>query len=203
MKTSLYHSISLVLLLLTLAALSIGAAAETAAGDAADPIRGAQSWADNCSRCHNMRDPSEFRDDLWRPIMTHMRMRAGLTGQQTRDILAFLQASNYRGASARPVKVATTTASPPVDAALGATVYNQTCVVCHGADGKGAIPGVPDFTAADGALAKSDDVLLQHIIEGFKSPEAIMMMPARGGNPALTDAELAATLAHIRTNFSR
>jgi cytochrome c5 len=90
-----------------------------------------------------------------------------------------------------------------VDAALGATVYNQTCVVCHGADGKGAIPGVPDFTAADGALAKSDDVLLQHIIEGFKSPEAIMMMPARGGNPALTDAELAATLAHIRTNFSR
>jgi len=45
-------------------------------------------------RCHNARDPQEFRDDLWKPIVTHMRVRAGLTGQEARDILAFLQASN-------------------------------------------------------------------------------------------------------------
>lgn len=56
--------------------------------------RGAGLWAQNCMRCHNMRDPKEFRDDLWKPIVTHMRIRAGLTGQDTRDILAFLQASN-------------------------------------------------------------------------------------------------------------
>ncbi len=94
MKTSLYHSISLVLLLLTFAALSSGAAAETAAGDAADPLRGAQSWADNCSRCHNMRDPKELRDDQWRGVVAHMRVRAGLTGKEARDILKFLQESN-------------------------------------------------------------------------------------------------------------
>ncbi len=41
-----------------------------------------------------MRDPKEFRDDLWRPIVYHMRVRGGLTGQETRDILEFLQASN-------------------------------------------------------------------------------------------------------------
>jgi len=56
--------------------------------------RGAGLWSQNCARCHNMRDPKEFRDDLWKPIVTHMRIRAGLTGQDTRDILVFLQASN-------------------------------------------------------------------------------------------------------------
>ena len=56
--------------------------------------RGAGLWSQNCARCHNMRDPKEFRDDLWKPIVTHMRIRAGLTGQDARDILVFLQASN-------------------------------------------------------------------------------------------------------------
>ena len=56
--------------------------------------RGAKLWADNCARCHNMRDPKEFRDDQWRVIIAHMRMRAGFTGQDTRDILTFLQAAN-------------------------------------------------------------------------------------------------------------
>jgi len=59
-----------------------------------DVGRGALAWAQNCTRCHNVRDPREFRDDLWKPIVSHMRLRAGLTGQEARDILAFLQASN-------------------------------------------------------------------------------------------------------------
>jgi cytochrome c1 len=62
-----------------------------------DPMqfaRGAQTWADNCARCHNMRDPKELRDDQWRVVVSHMRVRAGLTGQEARDVLAFLQGSN-------------------------------------------------------------------------------------------------------------
>ena len=62
--------------------------------DPAAFARGAQAWADNCARCHNMRDPRELRDDQWRAVVTHMRIRAGLTGDQTRDILRFLQESN-------------------------------------------------------------------------------------------------------------
>ena len=61
---------------------------------AGDLGRGVQVWTDNCARCHNMRDPKEFRDDQWRVTMTHMRIRAGLTGQETRDILTFLQVGN-------------------------------------------------------------------------------------------------------------
>lgn len=80
-----------------MAALFIGGAGSAAAQDAGDPmafVRGAQSWADNCARCHNMRDPAEFRDDIWEPTVLHMRIRAGLTGQEVRDITAFLQKSN-------------------------------------------------------------------------------------------------------------
>ncbi len=59
-----------------------------------DYIRGVTLWADNCARCHAMRDPKEFRDNQWRVIVSHMRVRTGLDGQDARDILAFLQASN-------------------------------------------------------------------------------------------------------------
>ncbi len=72
-------------------------AAETEAATQPDPAqfaRGAQTWAENCARCHNMRDPKELRDDQWRAATAHMRVRAGLTGRETRDVLAFLQQSN-------------------------------------------------------------------------------------------------------------
>lgn len=59
-----------------------------------DFSRGVKSWADNCARCHNMRDPKEFRDDQWKVIVTHMRVRGGLTGQDARDILKYLQSAN-------------------------------------------------------------------------------------------------------------
>lgn len=72
--------------------------AQDAAGvsqpDSTQFARGAQTWADNCSRCHNMRDPKELRDDQWRATVAHMRVRGGLTGQEARDVLAFLQGSN-------------------------------------------------------------------------------------------------------------
>lgn len=69
-------------------------AQEASAQGAAQFARGAQTWADNCSRCHNMRAPKELRDDQWRAAVTHMRVRGNLTGQEARDVLAFLQASN-------------------------------------------------------------------------------------------------------------
>ena len=59
-----------------------------------DFIRGATLWANTCARCHNMRDPQELNDVEWRATLTHMRLRAGLTGQDARDILSFLQQSN-------------------------------------------------------------------------------------------------------------
>ena len=98
---------------------------------------------------------------------------------------------------------ATLAQSPPDTFAAGKVVYQQTCIVCHGANGKGAIPGVADLTAASGALSKSDDALLKSIREGFQRPGAALAMPAKGGNPALSDAQLKAVLAYLRAAFGK
>lgn len=55
---------------------------------------GAKAWANNCARCHTMRDPKDLSDRHWKIVMTHMRLRASLDGKQVRDITAFLQRSN-------------------------------------------------------------------------------------------------------------
>lgn len=59
-----------------------------------DMTNGAKAWSDNCMRCHNMRTATELRDDQWIITAFHMRVRGGLTGQETRDILTFLQKTN-------------------------------------------------------------------------------------------------------------
>ena len=43
-----------------------------------------------------MRSPTDLRDDQWITTVFHMRVRAGLTGQEARDILTFLQGSNAK-----------------------------------------------------------------------------------------------------------
>lgn len=87
-----------ILVAFSLPVLAASSSAETKSEDAkqnlASYARGAQAWANNCSRCHNARDPKDYRDDQWPVIMQHMRIRAGLTGQETRDILKFMQGSN-------------------------------------------------------------------------------------------------------------
>ncbi len=167
-----------------------------------DIARGAQEWANNCARCHEMRDATEFRDDSWDTIVAHMRVRAGLTGQQARDILEFLKAGNYQLRAATMSSVAAE-AGGAVTEKEGKAVFGQTCIACHGVDGKGVLPGVPDFTAAGGALSKSDPILLQHIVNGFQSPGSPMAMPPRGGNPQLTDKDLHEALEYIRQQFGR
>ncbi len=84
----------------------------------------------------------------------------------------------------------------------GEKVYAQTCIACHGANGKGSIPGVGDFTRADGPLTKSDEALIKRIRDGLATAGKPLSMPAKGGNPSLSDAEIAAVLRYLRASFS-
>ncbi len=55
---------------------------------------GAELWAQTCIRCHNLRSPKTLSDAQWEVAMAHMRVRANLTGEEQRKILAFLKQAN-------------------------------------------------------------------------------------------------------------
>lgn len=96
-----------------------------------------------------------------------------------------------------------TDASATETAKQGQAIYNGTCIACHGADGTGSLPGVPDLNEKVGVLTKSDALLLRSLTDGVQGPNAPIAMPAKGGNPALTEDDLKAVLAYIRQNFQR
>lgn len=178
---------------------ALGSAADyPAPGDFA---RGSKAWAENCGRCHNIRGAKELRDDQWITTVFHMRVRAGLTGQEARDILTFLQSSNNTATSVSAGSVVKTSTAGASSGLSGKAIFNQTCVSCHGADGKGAFAGVPDLTHPGGRLSKPDDVLLNHMANGFQSPGSPMAMPPRGGNANLSDDDLREVLKYLREAF--
>jgi len=163
--------------------------------------KGAQAWAENCVRCHNMRDPKDLRDDQWITTKFHMRVRAGLSGQKTRDILTFLQESNNPG---KPISVSRQSSAVVTPSNLtGQEVYEQTCIACHGKNGKGTVPGASNFTVSDGVLSQNDEILLKRISEGYRSENSPMAMPAKGGNPLLTETDLRHVITYMKSQFSK
>ncbi len=61
---------------------------------AASKQSGAQLWAENCIRCHNIPSPSAYNDTDWETIGLHMRIRANLTAEQQKKIVEFLKTAN-------------------------------------------------------------------------------------------------------------
>ncbi len=55
---------------------------------------GAQLWAENCERCHNLRSPSQFNAAQWDIIVHHMRVIGGLTAVEARKIRVFLESAS-------------------------------------------------------------------------------------------------------------
>lgn len=81
-------------------------------------------------------------------------------------------------------------AAPQARAADGATVYNQNCAMCH-APGLANSPKFGDKAAWAPRIATGKDALLKSALNGKGA------MPARGGNPKLSDDEVAAAVEHM------
>ena len=164
-----------------------------------DANKGAQLWADNCGRCHNLRGPEELRDDQWISTMYHMRVRAGFTGQDTRDILSFMQAGNTK--SVKLQRSSASTSSQATPGLSGKDAFAQTCIACHGENGKGVLPGIPDLTDKNGRLSKTDDELMHSLLNGLQSPGSPMAMPPKGGNESLSNGDLKNIIQYLRSAF--
>ena len=82
-------------------------------------------------------------------------------------------------------------ASAAVD---GQQVYNAGCVACHGAGIAGA-PRVGDTGAWVDRIGAGLDTLVAHAIDGFQGSQG--MMPAKGGNPSLSDEEVRAVVEYM------
>ncbi|WP_299316474.1 c-type cytochrome [uncultured Halomonas sp.] len=72
----------------------------------------------------------------------------------------------------------------------GAAIYNSVCMACHETGAAGA-PVRGDEGAWSARIEQGFATLLDHSINGFNA------MPARGGNPNLSDDEVAAATAHL------
>ncbi len=85
----------------------------------------------------------------------------------------------------------------------GKELFLGTCASCHGPDAKG-LPGLgKDMTTSEFIRKQSDAQLLEFIKRGRPATDPAnttgVDMPPKGGNPALTDQDLADIIAFIRT----
>jgi cytochrome c5 len=78
--------------------------------------------------------------------------------------------------------------------AKGEDIYKQTCFACHAAGVAGA-PKLGDKAAWGPRIAQGIDTLYTHSLKGFQGK--VGMMPAKGGNVALPDADVKAAVDYM------
>jgi cytochrome c5 len=121
-----------------------------------------------------------------------------IAAQRTQNRIAPLGAV-YAGATGAAAQAAATAAAAAAAASQvayggttdGSVIFGNLCTGCH-TSGAG---GAPTLDKAHWAarIAQGKDTLYQHAINGFHGPDG-GVMPAKGGNPALTDAQVKATV---------
>lgn len=77
--------------------------------------------------------------------------------------------------------------APPV---IGAEVYQSSCAACH-AEGVAGAPKTGDKEFWSAKIAAGPDLLVQNAINGIGT------MPAKGGNPNLSDEEVRAAVEYM------
>jgi mono/diheme cytochrome c family protein len=87
--------------------------------------------------------------------------------------------------------------------ARGGALYLRSCAACHGRMGQGIRGLGPDLRGSVFVAARSDETVVAFLKIGRRAGDpdnrTRIDMPPRGGNPGLTDADLAAIVAWMRT----
>ncbi|MCA0453545.1 MAG: c-type cytochrome [Chloroflexi bacterium] len=99
-----------------------------------------------------------------------------------------------------------TEAVPSYDPALvqeGQMIFQTTCTTCHGLDGHGIQGLGKDLIMSEFVASLTDEELLHFIIVGRDASDPLnttgIPMPARGGNPSLSDEQLMGVVAYMRS----
>lgn len=79
----------------------------------------------------------------------------------------------------------------------GKVIYDNLCTGCH-TSGAGGAPTL-DRAHWDARIAQGTETLHRHAIEGFTGSAGVM--PAKGGNPALTDEQVVASVDWMIANL--
>ncbi len=89
-------------------------------------------------------------------------------------------------------------AEQPIQLAAGSidgeSVYNGICTACH-TPGVAGSPKLGDAAAWKDRIAQGMDMMVEHAIKGFQGKVGVM--PPKGGNPSLSDEEIAAAVQYM------
>lgn len=93
-------------------------------------------------------------------------------------------------AEAAPAAPTAVAAAPKSDPVKGKKIYQTTCALCHAASIAGA-PKPGDMAAWEPRVAQGYATLYNHAITGIRG------MPAKGGNPSLSEADIANAVGYM------
>lgn len=128
---------------------------------------------------------------------TQESLEQRLSAVGTLNIMTNEEAAAEAAAAAEEAAAATQetqVASGPAD---GESVYNTACTACH-TPGIAGAPKLGDAAAWEARLGQGVEVLIEHAIQGYQGEAGVM--PAKGGNPALSDDEVAAAVQYMLDN---
>lgn len=91
---------------------------------------------------------------------------------------------------AKPAVVAEADKPAAASGKSGEEVFKGVCAMCHGTGLMGA-PKVGDASAWGPRIEQGYDTLVQHAVKGVR------MMPAKGGNPGLSDLEVSRAVVYM------
>ncbi len=113
-------------------------------------------------------------------------------GQSVQDRIKPIGKVGLEPPEMNPVPAATVTTAAPIRD--GAQVFIQSCAACHSAGIAGA-PKLGDQAQWKSRLIKGVNSLYLNALNGVQSPAGVM--PAKGGNAALTEAEVKAAVDYM------
>jgi disulfide bond formation protein DsbB len=102
-----------------------------------------------------------------------------------------------------PVTAEASTQAVKGNPVAGQELFSDACASCHGSVGEGVVGLAQDMRASAFIASQTDAALVEFIKAGRNpgDPHNVtgVGMPAKGGNPALSDQNLYDLVAHVRT----